>query len=59
MCQGWFSEMNSQAANLKGRNESFLDELDLAGEIAAERNELMVEYNRFTAECGDSGDYVP
>ena len=38
MCQEWFDEMDLRAANLKGRSESFLGELDLAGEISLDRD---------------------
>lgn len=58
MCQAWFDKSNTKAAGLMERSKSLGGTLDFGGELAAERAEMEQEYNRFTAECGDSGDYV-
>jgi phage-related tail protein len=59
MCQSQYDEFNARAANLMGRLKSLSGQFDLSGELAGERNEMMVEYNRFVAECGDTNQYVP
>ena len=59
MCQLQYDEFNARAANLMGRLKSLSGQFDLSGELAGERNEMMVEYNQFVAECGDTDQYVP
>jgi hypothetical protein len=59
ICQSQYNEFNARAADLMGRIQSLGGQLDLDGKIAGERNEMMVEYNQFVAECGDTDQYVP